>query len=83
VDAQVTASIGGYYATKSGYRLYHHAARLTGCAARNAKSAASAVLAVGTYAEGLPYRVRANYLRGTDTSNLDADSGFLDFMLKP
>jgi hypothetical protein len=28
VGAKVAASIGGYYGTKSGYRLYHHTARL-------------------------------------------------------
>jgi hypothetical protein len=115
VAAKVTASIGGYYGTKSGYRLYHHTARLklsaavtpakkgecvefqvqkyvkkawravvtTGCARLNAKSGASGALVGGKYAQGIPYRVRADYLRGNDTSNLDADSGFLDFMVKP
>ncbi|MGD0704796.1 MAG: hypothetical protein ABSA02_33520 [Trebonia sp.] len=115
VGAKVTASIAGYYGTKSGYRLYHHTARLkltavvapvkkgecvqvqvqkyvkkawqavvtTGCVTLNAKSEASVGLAVSKYAEGIPYRVRADYIRGKDTSNLDADSGFLDFMVKP
>ena len=115
VGAKVTASIAGYYATKSGYRLYHHTARLklsaavapvkrgecvefqvqkyvkgawqavatTGCAALSAKSEASDALAVSKYAQGVPYRVRADYIRGKDTSNLDADSSFLDFMVKP
>jgi hypothetical protein len=115
VGAKVAASIGGYYGTRSGYRLYHHTARLklgaavspakkgecvefqvqkyakkawqavvtTGCATLNAKSEASGALAVGKYAQGVPYRVRADYIRGKDTSNLDADSGFLDFMVKP
>jgi hypothetical protein len=55
----------------------------TGCARLNAKSEASGALAVGKYAKGVPYRVRADYIRGKDTSNLDADSGFLDFMVKP
>ena len=114
VGAKVTASIGGYYATKSGYRLYHHTARLklsaavapvkrgecaefqvqeyvkkawravvtTGCATLSAKSEASDALVVSKYAQGVPYRVRADYIRGKDTSNLDADSGFLDFMVK-
>jgi hypothetical protein len=40
-------------------------------------------LAVGMYAQGVPYRVRADYIRGKDTPNLDADSGFLDFRVKP
>jgi hypothetical protein len=115
VGAQVTASIRGYYGTKSGYRLYHHTARVelsaavapvkkgecaefqvqkyvmrawqavvtTGCATLNAKSEASDALAVSKYAQGVPYRVRADYIRGKDTSNLDADSSFLDFMVKP
>jgi hypothetical protein len=55
----------------------------TGCATLNAKSEASGALAVSKYAQGVPYRVRADYIRGNDTSNLDADSGFLDFMVKP
>jgi hypothetical protein len=115
VGAKVSASIGGYYKTESGYRLYHHTARLrlsaavapvkkgecvefqvqqyvkkawktvitTGCATLNAKSEASDDLTLGKYAQGVPYRVRADYLRGKDTSNLDADSSFLDFMVKP
>jgi hypothetical protein len=115
VGAKVAAPIGGYYRTKSGYRLYHHTARLglsaavtpakkgecvefqvqkyvktawqavvtTGCATLNAKSEASGALAVSKYAQGVPYRVGADYIRGNDTSNLDADSGFLDFMVKP
>jgi hypothetical protein len=115
VSAKVTAAIGGYYGTKSGYRLYHHTARLevsalvapvkkgecvefqvqkyvkgawqavvtTGCATLNAKSEASDALAVSNYAQGVPYRVRADYIRDKDTSNLDADSGFLSFMVEP
>jgi len=114
VGAKVTASIGGYYGTKSGYRLYHHTARLrltaavapakkgecvefqvqkyvkrawqnvrtTGCVTLNAKSQAGDALSLGSYARGVPYRVRADYLRGKDTSNLDADSGFLSFMVE-
>jgi hypothetical protein len=115
VSAKVTAAIGGYYGTKSGYRLYHHTARLevsavvapvkkgecvefqvqkyvkgawqavvtTGCATLNAKSEASDALAVSNYVQGVPYRIRADYIRDKDTSNLDADSGFLSFMVKP
>ena len=55
----------------------------TGCATLNAKSEASDDLTVSKYAQGVPYRVRADYIRGKDTSNLDADSGFLSFMVKP
>lgn len=40
-------------------------------------------LALSKYAEGVPYRVRADYLRGKDTSNLDDDSSFLHYMVKP
>ena len=114
VGAKVTAAIGGYYGTKSGYRLYHHTARLdlsaavapvkkgecvqfqvqeyvkkawravitTGCATLNSKSQASDSLSVGKYALGVPYRVRADFIRGKDTTNLDADSGFLSFMVE-
>jgi hypothetical protein len=114
VEAKVTAAIGGYYGTKSGYRLYHHTARVdlsaavapvkkgecvqfqvqeyvnktwravatTGCATLNSKSQASGYLAVSKYALGIPYRVRADYIRGKDTTNLDADSGFLSFMVE-
>jgi hypothetical protein len=115
VDAKVTASLGGYYGTTSGDRLYHHTARVavsavvapgkkgecvefqvqkyvkgswqtvvtTGCATLNASSEATDDLSVSSYAEGVQYRVRADYIRGKDTSNLDADSGFLSFMVKP
>lgn len=114
VSAKVTASIGGYYGSKPGYRLYHHTARVdlsaavapvkkgecvqfqvqeyvnktwravatTGCATLNSKSQASGYLAVSKYALGIPYRVRADYIRGKDTTNLDADSGFLSFMVE-
>jgi hypothetical protein len=54
----------------------------TGCAALNGKSQASGYLTVATYALGVPYRVRADYIRGKDTTNLDADSGFLSFMVE-
>jgi len=115
VHAKVTASIGGYYGTKSGYRLFHHTARVhlsaavspvkkgecvqfqvqeyvkktwrtvvtTGCAALNSKSQATGSLTVSKYAKGVPYRVRADYMRGKDTANLDADSDFLDFIVRP
>ena len=114
VSADVTAAIGGYYASKPGYRLYHHAARVnlsaavapakagecvqfqvqeyvsktwravatTGCATLNSKSQAAGYLVVTKYALGVPYRVRADYIRGKDTANLDADSGFLSFMVE-
>jgi hypothetical protein len=114
VSAKVTASIGGYYGSKPGYRLYHHTARVdlsaavapakkgecvqfqvqeyvnktwravttTGCATLNSKSQAGGYLAVSKYALGIPYRVRADYIRGKDTTNLDADSGFLSFMVE-
>jgi hypothetical protein len=114
VEAKVTAAIGGYYASKPGYRLYHHTARVdlsasvapakkgecvqfqvqdyvgkawravatTGCATLNSKSQATGYLTVSKYALGVPYRVRADYIRGKDTSNLDADSGFLYFMVE-
>jgi hypothetical protein len=49
----------------------------TGCATLNSKSQATGYLVVSKYALGVPYRVRADYIRGKDTSNLDADSGFL------
>ncbi len=54
----------------------------TGCATLNSKSQASGYLVVSKYAVGVPYRVRADYIRGKDTSNLDADSGFLSFMVE-
>ena len=54
----------------------------TGCATLNSKSQASGYLVVSKYALGVPYRVRADYIRGKDTSNLDADSGFLSFMVE-
>ena len=54
----------------------------TGCATLNSKSQASGYLGVSKYALGVPYRVRADYIRGKDTSNLDADSGFLSFMVE-
>ncbi len=114
VYAKVTAAIGGYYGTKSGYRLYHHTARLdlsaavapvkkgecvqfqvqeyvkkawravmtTGCATLNSKSQAGGSLSVSKYALGIPYRVRAVYARGKDTTNLGAASGFLSFMVE-
>jgi hypothetical protein len=114
VGAKVTAAIGGYYGTKSGYRLYHHTARVglsavvapvkkgecvqfqvqeyvkkawravmtTGCATLNGKSQANGSLSVSKYALGVPYRVRADFIRGKDTTNLDADSGFLSFMVE-
>jgi hypothetical protein len=116
VYAKVTAAIGGYYGTKSGYRLYHHTARLdlsaavapvkkgecvqfqvqeyvkkawraamtTGCAILNSKSQAGGSLSVSKYALGLgvPYRVRAVYVRGKDTTNLGVGSGFLYFMVE-
>jgi hypothetical protein len=113
VYAKVTASIGGYYTTKSGYRLYHHTARLglsaavapvkpgecvqfqvqeyvkkawravmtTGCATLDGKSRAGGSVSVSTYALGVPYRVRADFVRGEDTTNLDADSSFVSFMV--
>ncbi|HEX4091894.1 MAG TPA: hypothetical protein VHZ33_24540 [Trebonia sp.] len=52
----------------------------TGCATLNAKSQASDSLSLTKYALAVPYRVRADYIRGKDTANLDADSGFLQFM---
>lgn len=114
VYAKVTAAIGGYYATKPGYRLYHHTARLnlsaavapnkkgecvqfqvqqyvrkawravmtTGCATLNSKSQAGGSLSVSKYALGVPYRVRAVYVRGKDTTNLAASSGFLSFIVE-
>ena len=114
VEAKVTAAIGGYYASKPGYRLYHHTARVdlsaavapakkgecvqfqvqeyvaktwravttTGCVTLNSKSQATGSLAVSKYALGVPYRVRADYIRGKDTTNLDADSGFLSFLVE-
>jgi hypothetical protein len=114
VEAKVSASIGGYYGSKPGYRLYHHTARVdlsaavapakpgecvqfqvqeyiaktwravttTGCATLNSKSQASGYLVVTKYALGVPYRVRADYIRGKDTTNLDADSGFLSFLVE-
>jgi hypothetical protein len=114
VYAKVTAAIGGYYGTKSGYRLYHHTARLnlsaavapnkkgecvqfqvqqyvrkawravmtTGCATLNSKSQAGGSLSVSRYALGVPYRVRAVYVRGKDATNLAAVSGFLYFLVE-
>jgi hypothetical protein len=54
----------------------------TGCATLNGKSQASGALSVSKYALGVPYRVRADFIRGDDTTNLDADSGFVSFMVE-
>jgi hypothetical protein len=54
----------------------------TGCATLNSKSQASGSLSVSKYALGVPYRVRAVYVRGKDTTNLDVGSGFLSFMVE-
>jgi hypothetical protein len=51
----------------------------TGCATLNSKSEISTYLVASKYALGVPYRVRADYVRSMDTANLDADSGFLYF----
>ena len=55
------------------------AAGTTGCVTLNSKSKVSSYLVASKYALGVPYRVRADYIRGSDTANLDADSGFLYF----
>ena len=54
----------------------------TGCATLNSKSQAGGSLPVSKYALGAPYRVRAVYVRGKDTTNLGAASGFLYFLVE-
>jgi hypothetical protein len=54
----------------------------TGCATLNSKSQAGGSPSVSKYALGVPYRARAVYLRGKDTTNLDAASGFLSFLVE-
>lgn len=54
----------------------------TGCATLNSKRQAGGSLSVSKYALGIPYRVRAVYVRGKDTTNLGAASGFLYFIVE-
>lgn len=54
----------------------------TGCATLNSKSRAGGSLPVSRYALSVPYRVRAVYVRGKDTTNLGAASGFLYFLVE-
>jgi hypothetical protein len=60
----------------------------SGCASLNSKSQASHSLTVSKDAEGVAYRVRADYIRGADyirekdTTNLDSDSSFLYFTFR-
>ena len=54
----------------------------TGCATLNSKSQAGGSLSVSKYALGVPYRVRAVYVRGKDTTNLGVGSSFLSFMVE-
>jgi hypothetical protein len=54
----------------------------TGCVKLNSKSQGSTYLPVSKYNRGVPYRVRADYIRGNDLTNLAADSGFAYFMVE-
>jgi hypothetical protein len=56
-----------------------HASTMTGCIALGKSSTAAGSLGLSRANLGYPYRVRADYRRGTDISNLNADSAWQYF----
>lgn len=56
-----------------------HASTTTSCIALGASSTAPGSLNLSRASLGSPYRIRADYLRGTDNSNLNADSAWQYF----
>jgi hypothetical protein len=61
------------------YKDAWHAAVTSGCITLNKSSAATGNLTLSKDHLGYPYRVRVDYLRGKDVSNLSANSGWQYF----
>ena len=54
----------------------------TNCITLNKSSAMGVYFTLGQANINYPYRIRTDYLRGSDTSNLSADSGWQYFMVE-
>lgn len=55
---------------------------MTGCISLNKSSEIAVYFTLGQADLGYPYRLRTDYVRGSDTSNLSADSGWQYFMVE-
>jgi hypothetical protein len=55
---------------------------MTNCIALNKSSEIAVYFTLGQADIGYPYRLRTDYVRGSDTSNLGADSGWQYFMVE-
>jgi hypothetical protein len=64
------------------YRGAWNANGLTNCIALNSSSEIFVYFTLGQADLGYPYRIRVDYVRGSDTSNLSADSEWQYFMVE-